>query len=213
MTSKISCFAICFLLGATIGSAVPRPQSETPSASPAHTTQSTERKPAPPGLPNFSEVTPTLYRGGQPTNQGFGGLSKMGIDIVIDLRGSGEPERKEVTRLGMQYVPIPWHCYQPKDELFAQFLTLLRENAGKKVFVHCRLGNDRTGMMVAAYRISEQGWTAEEAMKDMEIHGYSSFHHMICPRLASYEAEFPRVLKTSPAFQKLRDTALPTPDH
>ena len=213
MSRKVSCIAIFFLLGATIGNAAPPPQSETPSPSPVHTAQSTERQPAPAGIPNFSEVTPALYRGGQPSNQGFAALAKMGIDIVVDLRGSGEPERKEVTRLGMQYVPIPWHCYQPKDEIFAQFLTLLRENPGKKVFVHCRLGDDRTGMMVAAYRMSEQGWSAEEAMNDMEIHGYSSFHHMICPRLASYEAEFPHVLKTSPAFQKLRDTATPAPDH
>ena len=213
MTSKVPCFAILLLIGAVTGSAAPPPQAETPPASPAHTAQPTERHPAPAGLPNFSEVTPTLYRGGQPSNQGFSGLAKMGIDIVVDLRGAGEPERKEVTRLGMQYVPIPWHCYQPKDEFFAQFLTLVRENPGKKVFVHCRLGDDRTGMMVAAYRMSEQGWSAEEAMKDMEIHGYSSFHHMICPRLVPYEAEFPKVLKTSPAFKKLRDTASPAPDH
>jgi hypothetical protein len=68
-------------------------------------------------------------------------------------------------------------------------------------------------MMVATYRMVEQGWTAEEAMNDMEMHGFSPVHRMICPRLASYEAQFPQLFKTSPAFRSLRDTPSPAPDH
>jgi protein tyrosine/serine phosphatase len=62
-------------------------------------------------------------------------------------------------------------------------LTLLRENPGKKVFVHWRLGHDRTGMMIAAYRMAEQGWTAKEAKKEMEAYGFSFGYRMICPGL------------------------------
>jgi len=54
-----------------------------------------------------------------------------------------------VRRHGMQYVAIPWHCPFPRDETFARFLRLMRDNPNKKVFVHCRLGDDRTGMMIA----------------------------------------------------------------
>ena len=81
-------------------------------------------------------------------------LAKMGIDIIVDV-GSDKRERQEATRLGMQYVSIPWHCYHKRDEVFARFLRLVRENPDKKVFVHCRFGDDRTGMMVAAFRIAE----------------------------------------------------------
>ena len=158
------------------------------------------------GVENAGEVTPQLYRGGQPTEEGFEALATMGINLVVDLRGSRKSERARVTKLGMQYVPIPWHCPFPRDAAFAQFLTLLRQNSGKKVFVHCRLGDDRAGMTIAAYRMAEQGWTAPEAMKEMQAYGFSSSHHFICPRLSSYEASFPRRFKTNPAFRSLRAT-------
>lgn len=164
------------------------------------------------GVPNFGQVTPRLYRGAQPTEEGFAGIAKLGINIVVDLRGSRASERRVVTGLGMRYVAFPWHCYSPRDEVLAQFLTLLRENPGKKVFVHCKVGDDRTGMDIAAYRMVEQGWTAEEARKEMEAYGVNWFHRMICPRLRSYENEFPRRFETSPAFQGLRsDKHAPQP--
>ena len=156
------------------------------------------------GVPNAGKVTPTLYRGGQPSTAGFKALANIGINIVVDLRGSRKDESELVTRLGMQYVSIPWHCPFPKDDVFARFLTLLRQNPGKKVFVHCRLGDDRTGMNIAAYRMAEQGWTATQAMQEMEAFGFTSAHHFICPSLSSYEETFPRRFSTGPAFESLR---------
>jgi len=153
------------------------------------------------GIGNFGEVTPTLFRGAQPTDEGFKALAKAGIDIVVDLRGNRtSSEGKEVRRLGMQYVAIPWHCPFPSDAVFVRFLKLLQENPTKKVFVHCRLGDDRSGMMIAAYRMAAQGWTADEAMLEMQQFGFSGAHHFICPGLASYEKSFPEHLETNPAF-------------
>lgn len=157
------------------------------------------------GVPDFGEVTPKLYRGGQPTKEGFRNLRKMGIAIVVDLRGSRDGERRLVTDLGMRYVPLSWRCYHPRDEAFARFLMLIRENTGKKIFVHCRVGDDRTGMNIAAYRMAEQEWTPEEAKKEMEAYGVNWFHRRICPGLTSYEEKFPERFKTSPAFEKLRE--------
>jgi len=155
------------------------------------------------GVPNFGKVTDTLYRGAQPTQDGFANLRKLGINIVVDLRGSAG-ERGVVTKLGMQYVSFPWHCFNPKDEQFARFLTLVRANPGQKVFVHCHLGDDRTGMEIAAYRMAEQGWTAEDARKEMVAFGANWWHRRICPGLGSYEKQFPERFKTKPAFEGLR---------
>jgi len=155
------------------------------------------------GVPNFGKVTPTLYRGGLPSNTGFKALARMGVKIVVDTHAASPSEEKEVQKLGMQYVAIPWHCPWPKDEVFAKFLQLLHENEGKKVFVHCRLGDDRTGMMTAAYRIAEEGWSADEAMEEMKAFGFSRTHHFLCPGLADYEKEFPEHLKNSPAFESV----------
>jgi hypothetical protein len=161
-------------------------------------------------IPDFVEVTPTLYRGAQPRKHGFGALAKMGIQIVVDLRGDRKGERQEVTRLGMQYVPLHWQCSFPKDKIFAQFLTLIQKNPDKKIFVHCRVGDDRTGMMIAAYRMAYEGWSAKQAMEEMERFGFSLTHRrLICPRLSEYEEHFPERFATKPEFEELRSKRRP----
>ena len=177
------------------------------SAAPVPAERTIARKLAVKGVPRLGEVSPTLFRGAQPTQQGFQRLAEMGISIVVDLRIRGRKgERKEVTSLGMRFVQIPWNCFHPEDTDMARFLKLLHDNRGKKVFVHCQTGDDRTGMIIAAYRIAEEGWTAKEAMKEMEAYGFTSPHHLICPGLAAYEARFPERFKTSPAFRDLRSS-------
>jgi protein tyrosine/serine phosphatase len=174
--------------------------ASTLSAAPSTQSESMRKN-----LPNFGEATPTLYRGGQPSQRGFSILANRGINIVVDLRGSRNSERRIVTHLGMRYVPMPWHCPFPTDKTFAQFLRLVRQNPGKKIFVHCRLGDDRTGMMIAAYRMAQEGWSAERAENEMEKYGFNFTHRsLICPGLSHYESEFPEHLKTSPAFRDLR---------
>jgi tyrosine-protein phosphatase SIW14 len=181
-------------------------QQTSPPSQPSET-HATARKLKVAGLPNLGQVTPALYRGAQPTTKGFENLAKMGVNIVVDLRDGpeGKLEEKEVTQSGMQFVAIPWECGKPKDDDFAKFLTVLRDNADKKIFVHCHMGVDRTGMMIAAYRMNEQGWTAAEALREMRAFGFSSFHEFIlCNGLSSYEQRFPTVVSSSPAFQNLR---------
>ncbi len=157
-----------------------------------------------PGIVNFGEVTPTLYRGGQPSREGLEALAKMGIDIVVNASGSqSDTEGKVVNQLGMKYVAIRWHCPFPKDETFVRFLKVVQDNPGKKIFVHCRLGDDRTGMMIAAYRMAFEGWTAKRALKEMHEFGFRGVHHVICPGLAPYARSFPERLKKNPALKGL----------
>lgn len=196
---RLAC-AGCLLAGTIfLGAQNPAPRAASPAPAP-HT-------PAPRGslrgVPNFGQVTPTLYRGAQPNQEGFANLARAGVNIVVDLRGSAG-EQRIVTALGMRYVAIPWQCYRPHDEPIAQFLLLLRQNPGKKVFVHCRQGDDRTGMEIAAYRMVEQGWTAEEAGREMEFYGANWLHRIVCRGLAAYEEAFPARFRSEPAFKDLR---------
>jgi tyrosine-protein phosphatase SIW14 len=212
MTHKLSA-AIVAILAVTTCAVAHAQQPENPApaaASPADTERPATGEIPLHGVPKFAAVTPTLYRGSQPSREGFAELAKFGINIVVDLRGSRDKEREEVTKAGMEYVPIPWRCFHPEDKDFAQFLKLLREHPGSKVFVHCNTGIDRTGMMVAAYRIAEQGWTAADARKEMDAYGFSRFHRGICPRLADYEEDFPKHWATGSAFEDLRGA--PAPD-
>ena len=154
------------------------------------------------GVSNFGEVTPKLFRGGQPKGVGYANLKKMGVDIVVDQRLSGKNEEKRnVTKTGMQFVSIPWHCLYPRDRIFAKFLMLLRENPDKKVFVHCRYGDDRTGLMIAAYRMAIEDWSPEEAAREMRKFGY---HRLLCSSLGPYVKNFPEHLQKSPDFAAWR---------
>jgi tyrosine-protein phosphatase SIW14 len=198
---------ISALLVAGLCAAMNLPQTASPPVATPTKEHSFGRRLTIEGVPNAGQVTANLYRGGQPTTTGFEALANMGINIVVDQRGSREGESERVSKLGMRYVSIPWHCPFPKDETFARFLILLRQNPGKKVFVHCRLGDDRTGMMVAAYRMAEQNWTAAEAKKEMEAFGFSMPHHLICPSLSSYEESFPQRFNSDPEFDGLRAPA------
>lgn len=159
------------------------------------------------GVPELIEITPTLYRGGQPTDKGLQTLKSMGFAIIVDGRELHWTERRKVTRLGMRYVPLHWFCLFPSDKIMAKFLAIIRENPHKKIFIHCRLGDDRVGMMIAAFRMADQHWTTEQAMKEMEANGFTPRHHLICPRLAGYERNFPERYKTDPVFRANRSAA------
>ena len=156
-----------------------------------------------PGLRDFGQVTPTLYRGGQPSPEGFQTLASMGVKIIVDT-GRSKRDEALVEKLGMRYVSLPWYCPFPKDKVFDRFVEVIRNNPGKKIFVHCRLGDDRTGMMIAAYRMAEDGWTAKQAMQEMHKFGYTRIHHLMCPGLARYEHSFPNRLKNDSVFDNLR---------
>src|ERR1700674_4563980 len=71
----------------------------TSSPPPQHSRQNKSMRE---NLPNFGEATTTLYRGGQPSKRGFRILAKMGVNIVVDLRGSRDspdPDNQRFLRL------------------------------------------------------------------------------------------------------------------
>ena len=198
--ARIFIFALMTAVSVCADGTAPQTKQETQSPKAREIGRRLEEK----GITNFGEVTPHLYRGGLLRGDGLEALRKLGVTVVVDTRAHNKNEEKEAEALDMKYVAIPWHCPWPKDEVFAKFLKVLHENKGKKVFVHCRLGDDRTGMMIAAYRMAEEGWSADEAMTEMKSFGFTKSHHFICPGLARYEKEFPERWKHSPAFAGVR---------
>lgn len=124
-----------------------------------------------PGLPNLHKVSDDLYRGAQPTAEGFRQLEMLGIKTIVNLQTSdtdghllGEP--------GLSYERIPMTAWQPRDQDVVQFLRIVTDEGRRPIFVHCRRGADRTGMMVAVYRIAVQGWEKEQAITEMTRGGF-----------------------------------------
>ena len=147
-------------------------------------------------LPNFQKVNDHVYRGAQPTDDGFRELAQLGIKTVIDLRQIGEhsqaDEQKLVTSLGMRYVSIPMAGMStPKDEQVTAVLALLSDTTSGPVFVHCKRGADRTGMVVAVYRVSQDGWENKKALNEAKSYGMSFFERAIQHYVMDYK---PRVV-------------------
>jgi len=134
------------------------------------------------GAPNLHKVSDDLYRGAQPTAEGFQALQQLGIRTVVDLRAFHD-DKAELGGLPLQYVHISSHAWNAEDEDVVAFLRVAADKAHAPVFVHCQHGADRTGLMAAAYRIVIQGWTKEEAMMEMTQGGFG-FHGW--PNLVKY---------------------------
>ena len=142
--------------------------------------------------PNFQKVDDHVYRGSQPTNSGFKELVQLRIKTVVDLRDIGEhsqaDEQKVVTDLGMRYVSIPMHGMStPKDDQVAAVQALFNDTSSGPVFVHCKRGADRTGMMVAVYRISHDQWDNKKALREAKSNGMSMFERAIQHYVMDYK--------------------------
>lgn len=155
------------------------------------------------GIPNAGKVSDTLFRGAQPRTLGYQQLKDLGVAIVVDLRNTGpkSPERSTVEALGMRYVSISTSAFfGPSDTEVATFLKLIRDNPKQKIFVHCYFGDDRTGVMVASYRMADQHWTSDQAYNEMRF-----FHfHTYLVLMGHYVKEFPANFAVSPAFSAIR---------
>jgi uncharacterized protein (TIGR01244 family) len=125
-------------------------------------------------IPNFHKVNDQVYRGGQPDAQAWPGLAQMGIKTVIDLRREDEhssaAEMQAVNAAGMKYVNVPMKgVVAPSDQQISKILSLL--NSGEPVFVHCRRGADRTGAVIACYRVTHDGWQRKQALQEAKSFG------------------------------------------
>jgi tyrosine-protein phosphatase SIW14 len=125
-------------------------------------------------LPNFHAVNTLIYRGGQPKPGGIKKLVELGIKTVINLRDDDERarlEEQEVKAAGLVYYnrPLP-RLDRPDDKQINELLILLT-NSDKPVFVHCKRGSDRTGVLIAIYRIEHSGWTSDQAKSEANRYG------------------------------------------
>ncbi|MBK9203166.1 MAG: dual specificity protein phosphatase family protein [Candidatus Obscuribacter sp.] len=123
-------------------------------------------------LPNFHQVHPYLYRGGEPTSQGLKELKEKGIKTIIDLRAEtpmSRQERNEAKTLGLDYINLPMSDKAPTDKQVKTFIdtTRLARDNSAPVFVHCAHGSDRTGCLIGIWRVTEDNYSYDQAYKEM----------------------------------------------
>ena len=130
-------------------------------------------------LPRFEQVSERLYRGAQPRAGGLRRLRELGIDTIVNLRGTGEltrAEEAEARALGLNYFNIPLPNWgRPQDTRVRRILLIIAAPQNGRVFVHCRDGVDRTGTIVALHRIAHEGWDRSDALAEAERLGMRRF--------------------------------------
>jgi protein tyrosine/serine phosphatase len=125
------------------------------------------------GLTNVGRVAPHIYRGAQPLPEGYATLKKMGIRTVINLRTTSS-EKRAVEAAGMKSVEVPLSVLKDINlKSVNAILEIMKDPANQPVFLHCRQGQDRTGVVVAAYRMREDGWSFADAEAEMQSFGFN----------------------------------------
>jgi tyrosine-protein phosphatase SIW14 len=133
------------------------------------------------GIPigNFHQVSDELCRGGQPGEPGLIALRDLQIKSVVSLRWRKKrisSEQVIAERLGLRFFSIPLNYWTlPNSNDIKAFLEIVDNVENQPVFVHCFHGADRTGVLVAMYRILRNDWSLQEAYKEMRQCG----HHRI----------------------------------
>ena len=144
-----------------------------------------------PGLDNFARIDERLYRGAQPTPEGYRKLKEMGVKTVINFR-SHHSYKKEIEALGMTCVELPLRAdavgsEPPTEEQLKKFFEVVLDPARQPVFMHCAGGKDRTGTLSSVYRIEVDGWSNDEAVEEMKSFGFHEVYTELMNYVKSYK--------------------------
>jgi tyrosine-protein phosphatase SIW14 len=161
-------------------------------------------------IDNFGRINANYFRGQQPEGRDYADLAAAGIKTVIDLQADGDnfDEAQRVKAAGMTFyrIPMTTHVW-PTNEQLAEFLQIVNDPAQQPVYVHCKGGKHRTGIMTAVYRMELDGWTADRAFQEMKQYkfGFDFMHPEFKEFVYSYrprsaqEATKPAVVATNVA--------------
>jgi protein tyrosine/serine phosphatase len=139
---------------------------------------------ASPLLKNFHRVSEDLYRGAQPSAEGMKEIVRLGIRTVINLR-SWNSDDELLRGTAIRPIHIRTNAWGINDDEVVRFLRAMNKKEDGPFFLHCKHGADRTGAMAAMYRMAFQGWTKEEAIREM-TQGDFGFHAIWKPSLLRY---------------------------
>ena len=120
---------------------------------------------------NFGRINANYYRGAQPDGGDYSSLAAAGITSIIDLTGDdSDPHEPALAKgAGLKFFRLPMNVHvPPTSDNLATFLAIVDDPANLPVYVHCVGGKHRTGVMTAVYRMTVDGWNADQAFREMK---------------------------------------------
>ena len=158
-------YAVAALVALSVAAA-----SAAPPTAPATTTANIR-------IDNFGKINDNYYRGAQPDDRDYSDLAALGVRTVIDLTRDGRSDEQGlVERAGMKFYRIPMTTSdRPAESTVSEFLKLVNDPANQPVYVHCQGGRHRTGVMTAVYRMTRDGWSADQAYDEMKQFNFEGF--------------------------------------
>lgn len=128
-------------------------------------------------IDNFGMVNTNYYRGAQPKGHDYADLAALGVKSVIDLTDhdgvASEPAM--VKSAGMKSFKLPMNTHVPPTPAqLAEFMRIVNDPQNTPVYVHCVGGRHRTGVMTAAYRMTNEGWNGNRAFAEMKNYKFGA---------------------------------------
>ncbi|MDR1762112.1 MAG: dual specificity protein phosphatase family protein [Bacteroidales bacterium] len=121
---------------------------------------------------NVYKIDTGVYRCAQPDSVAFTELAAMGITEIVNLRSFNTD--KKYPQAGIVFYHVNMQAEYCNYKKIVQVLQLIKNRNGS-IAIHCKHGADRTGLIIALYRIAFQGWTKEDAIDELKNGGYN-FH-------------------------------------
>jgi tyrosine-protein phosphatase SIW14 len=126
---------------------------------------------------NFHVVDSGVMRGSRPSGEALALLKNhAGLKTILSLDNNeqlNQGEKEMAESLGIRFINIPMHSSEEQEPAkIESCLDIINDKSNQPIFIHCQAGKDRTGLIMAAYRIKYEHWTLDEALREMLLYGY-----------------------------------------
>jgi len=122
---------------------------------------------------NLYQMSPTLYRSALPGKDDLSELQRLQVKTVVSF--IKDDDREWIGQQNIEAVSFPTHADRVDDADVLKVLRILQSaEQNGPVLMHCKHGRDRTGLFAAMYRTVIQGWSKEDALKEMTQGGYGT---------------------------------------
>lgn len=153
-----------------------------------------------------------LYRSGQMTAAGFRvAIREHGIKCIVNLQNEDEEGRDLVQswtdpthlseaqlcqEMGVKYIQLAPDLVPrsvppgTRPAVIEEMLKAYDDPSHFPMLIHCKAGLHRTGILAAIYRMEYEGWSPDQAFRELALHGFGKECHEANDYVREYVLEY-----------------------